>query len=131
MFCTDSIVHGGDTSRRILVVNSGGLLDDCLTSLLSSQTGFDVSTVAPLDEAELTRDVVQSHPDVVVLTETWSAIPLRLMKTFEGIPDLAGLKMIVAHVNDDALDVYMGRRASLADGAALFALARGECCQID
>lgn len=126
MLCDCLKPHDAGASRRILVVDSGRMLDECLSSLLSSQAGFDISTVSPSSEAELTRDVLQSHPDVVVLSQSESLAPRRLIERLRGIPDLAGLKLIVAHVNDDTLDVYACSGVNVADGAEFIAVARGD-----
>jgi hypothetical protein len=95
-----------DLPHRILVVNRGSLLDEGVASLISSRSNLDVSTINFESEEVLVNDIISKHPEVVVMGQSGSVKFEKLYKLLTNIPNLAKLRLIVFHTNDNSVDVF-------------------------
>lgn len=93
------------TVKRVLIVETGSVLDGGIKSLLMRESELQV-TVTPFSPTAFLNEAAPMYPDVIVLSE---AIPLdwtRNCKLLRGISPRETLRVIVARPDDNVLDVY-------------------------
>jgi len=93
------------TVKRVLIVETGSVLDAGIKSLLMREPELQVEVTRANPSAFLNQ-VARVYPDVIVLSE---AIPLdwtRNCKLLRGISPQETLRVIVARLDDNVLDIY-------------------------
>jgi len=95
--------------RHILVVNSGSLLEQGLARLLGDKEGLSVVITNFESEEILARDIVDEHPDVIIINRV-SIINLpRLLGLLESLPIFNHLQILGVGVDSNMIDVYENR----------------------
>ena len=117
--------YGSNTPQRILVINSGSLLDEGVVRLISSKANLDVSTINFASEEVLVNDIVSKHPEVVVMGQGGSVKLEKLYKALTSIPTLEKLRMIIFHSNDNSVDIFSQEQHNSIPGGDFLQLVQG------
>jgi hypothetical protein len=111
--------------HRVVVVNSGSLLDEGVVCLISSKSNLDVSTVNFENEDIFVHDIVSRNPEVVVMGQNGSLQIDKLYKKLTSFSALTTLQMIIFHLNDDAVDIFSREQHNLIPGDDFIQLVQG------
>jgi hypothetical protein len=98
-----------DSPHGVVVVNSGSLLDEGVVCLISSESSLDVSTVNTVNfenEDVLVNDIISKNPEVVVMGQSGSIKIEKIYKMLTSFSNMAKLRMIIFHSNDNAVDIF-------------------------
>ena len=115
---------------RVLQVSNGTVFDEGLLNLLKDEADLRVSTVAFVDELTFLRNVIETHPDVIVFNE---AGPLYLARIFEllmSLPFRSVLRVVVVRVNSNMVDLYERRQVITQQRSDFAALIRSSMEQV-
>ena len=116
---------GFDLHHRVMVVNTGSLLDEGVARLISSRSNLDVLTVNFESEDVLVNDIVSKCPEVVVMGQGGCEKFEKLYKSLTSIPALTKLCMIIFHSNDNSVDVFSQQTLNSIPGDDFIALVQG------
>lgn len=100
------MLHSDLSPQRILIFGSS-VFEEGIAHLLRRGVDLQVSCTGYTNELAFLEEVAQQRPDVVLLNES---IPLNkpyIFKLLFSIPALAGLRVIVARLGNNIIDVYM------------------------
>ena len=91
---------------RVLFVYQGSLLDDCVMSLVGSNTEFEVLKINYVSDELLARHIAKNCPDVIMMGQKQTGKMKSLFRFLTGSPALEKLRMVVFHTDDNCVDVY-------------------------
>jgi hypothetical protein len=114
-----------DPVRRILAVTGDSLLDEGVTGLLSSKGNLVVQIAGSGDEEALLRDVVQMHPDIIVLFNSEPASQERLVALLDNIPSLKYSQIMIVTLDSKKFHLYSGNCWSMVACEEFFSLIHG------
>jgi DNA-binding NarL/FixJ family response regulator len=109
---------------RVLVVESGLLLDEGVESLLGQELDLQVSGITYADDASFLDDVSTLRPDVILLNEAGPLDSLRILELLENIPTLASLRVVTVRRDDNTIDMYERKRVVATHSSDFFDLIR-------
>src|SRR3972149_5039421 len=92
--------------QRVLVVESGSLLDEGVASLLAQESDLHVSGIAYANDTAFLQDISDARPDVILLNEAGPLDSVRILELLKSIPTLASLRVIVVRLDDNVIDMY-------------------------
>ena len=110
--------------HRVLVVESGSLLDEGVESLLIRETDMQVSGISYADDATFLQDVTHARPDVILLNEDGPLDSARIFELLRDLPGLASLRVIIVRPDDNAIDLYERKQVIATQSDDLLALIR-------
>ena len=110
--------------RRVLVIESGSLLDEGVESLLVHETDLQVSGISYADDDTFLHDVSDARPDVILLNEAGPLDSARIFELLKNLPGLATLRIIVVRPDDNTIDLYERQRVEAIQSNDLLALIR-------
>ena len=108
--------------RRILIVDSGSLVEAGVEALLRREIDLVVNVCPFIGESAFTRTVANFRPDVIIVNEAGEVTAERVLELLAG--RLTTLRLIVVRSHDDALEVYEYRRAAASEVGDLLSLIR-------
>jgi hypothetical protein len=114
------------TPRRVLIIGDASLFTSGLTAWLTCETAYQVSTICYDDEALVQRAIIRTRPDVIVLSCAVPIEPARLLDLFTPSPELTHVQVVVAHPDDNTLEVYKRRQVAVTRGLDFITLVQGE-----
>jgi hypothetical protein len=96
--------------RRILVVNSGSMLDEGVTKLLAAREGLDVLSIDFESEDALIRSLDSIRPDVIVINrESCINLP-RLFGLIGNVSRFKRLQIVMISADSNTMDVYENQK---------------------
>lgn len=98
------------STRRVMIVGSGSLLDEGVERLLRSRESIQVSGIVYSDDTSFLQDVSDMRPDVILLNEAGPLDSLRILELLKNIPTLASLRVVKVRTEDNTIDLYERRR---------------------
>lgn len=98
------------STRRVMIVGSGSLLDEGVERLLRSRESIQVSGIVYSDDTSFLQDVSDMRPDVILLNEAGPLDSLRILELLKNIPTLASLRVVTVRTEDNTIDLYERRR---------------------
>ena len=119
------IVRRHTVVHRVLVIETGTLLDDGVESLLGQETDLQVSGISYADGATFLEDVSQARPDVILLNENGPLDSARIFELLNGLPGLASLRLIIVRPDDNTIDMYEKKQVVATHIDDLLHLIRG------
>ena len=111
--------------HRVLVVETGTLLDEGVESLLSQETDLQVSGICYADDVSFLEDVSQARPDVILLNEDGPLDSVRIFELLNSLPGLASLRLIIVRPDDNTIDMYEKKQVVATHSDDLLHLIRG------
>ena len=96
--------------RRVLIVQSGSVLDEGVENLLMREADLEVSGRNYADEAAFVQDVVRTQPDAVVLNEAGPLNLARIMELLNDCPTLETVRVVIVRLDDNTIDVFERQR---------------------
>jgi hypothetical protein len=107
---TFNILTNGDSMRRILVVNSGSMLDEGVTMLLAGWEGLDVLSIGFESEDELIRNLDSIKPEVIVINRESCINLARLFGLIGNISGFRRLQIVMISADSNTMDVYENQK---------------------
>ena len=116
--------HNNYSSRRVLMVGIGSLLEEGVESLLAQEQDVLVWNVNYTDEGTFVQDVLRTRPDVIVFHEARALDSDRIFDLLRAIPTLETLRVIILRSSSAAIDLYEKRRVNAISSQLLLSLVR-------
>jgi DNA-binding NarL/FixJ family response regulator len=98
------------TLSRVLVIESGSLFDDAVTSLLKQNGEIQVLTTDFKDNTTLFQEISQLSPEAILMNGDGAWEAARFCEMADALPALARLRVIVVHPDDNVIEVYERQR---------------------
>ena len=114
--------HNTHSSRRVLMVGIGSLLEEGVVSLLAQEQDVLVWNINYADEGTFVQDVLSTRPDVIVFHEAGVLDSDRIFDLLRAIPTLETLRVIILRSSSTAMDLYEKRTINATDSRGLLAL---------
>ena len=111
---------------RVLVVESGSLLDAGVKSLLMQKTNLKVSGIPYANEATFLQDISRLSPDVIVLNEAGPIDSVQVFKLLKSVPAQTTLRVIVVRSDDNRIDIYQKHCVTASKSNDLIALIQSQ-----
>ena len=118
------------TAVRVLIPESGSLLDEGLKSLLRRDGNLQIETVAFKDKALFFQDVARLCPEVIVWNEIGPLETIQWCELIDVIPQLMNLRVIVIHPDDNAIDVYEKQHVTATQISDLIAIIKRQQARV-
>jgi chemotaxis response regulator CheB len=112
--------------RRVLVVEGGSLVEEGIENLLSREPDLQVIGVPFAGESALLQNVVDLHPDVILINESGPLTSERILELLKSLPKLASLRVIMVRADDSTIDVFEHQRVDATEVDDLLNLIRSE-----
>ena len=93
-------------ASRVLVVETGSVLDEAIINLVMGESGLQVVTQPCNDPAAFLKEVSNVLPDVIVVSEAGEVGWTRISEILHGISPEEPLRLIVVRLDDNILEVY-------------------------
>ena len=91
---------------RVLIVETGSILDGAIKKLIMGKPGLDVTTLTRTDRSAILNAVSKILPEVVFVSEGSEFDSRRISDLLHEILPEESFRLIVLHVDDNMLDVY-------------------------
>jgi hypothetical protein len=114
--------HQVEDKRRVLIVNTGSLLEAGVEMLLRREIDLQVSGCPFIGESALLRSVAQLKPDVIIMNDSSEITVARVLELLAD--KLASLQLIVVQSRDNTVDVYQYQRVTVTEVSDLLGLIR-------
>jgi DNA-binding NarL/FixJ family response regulator len=116
-------INGRSTAfNRVLVIDNQGIMGAGMEKLLAGDQALEVIGVATLNEQTLVQEIWQLQPDTIILTLESEVInPYRLL---EVLQDYGHLRIILASVNSNVMDIYDRQQITANNPGSLIARLR-------
>jgi DNA-binding NarL/FixJ family response regulator len=95
--------------QKIMIVESGSLLEDGVKNILRQEKDFNISGLAYHDDAAFLSGLVEVQPDIILLNEDG---PISSAHVFELLIDwsfLVSVRIIAIHLEHNRIDLYERR----------------------
>lgn len=111
----DNRQNNNTSSRHVLVVHNGSMIDEGVMELVKAKTGFVVSQTRARDDDDILRTVYDIQPDVVVLD---ASSPLKheiIIKYLDLAPFTQVIRFIAYNLDNNQLMVYSKSSCSISN----------------
>lgn len=113
-------------TRRICIVGDASLFDEGLSHLLNFETSLQISGSEYNDDDSFLEDIIQSQPDVIVLTDSEAINAKHIRELLFSTLSLTALYVIIIRLSNNIVDVYeMPKRFVITKRDDLVAVVRG------
>ncbi len=101
----------GKEKQRVLIVENELLLGAAIESLLTREVDLDLVGLASSNEADLSKAIGRSRPQVVILDEaTYPSNSLKLLNFFRKHPEL---RLVLVNATNSLVHIYDKRNISI------------------
>ena len=94
------------TQQRVFIVGDDSLFDEGVTDMLAQRTDFLVSHVTFSDDFAFMDTVRQDLPDVMLICESDSLDPVRILDLVSSHTIAMGLLVVVIRLYNNVVDIY-------------------------
>jgi chemotaxis response regulator CheB len=115
-----------EPTRRVLVVESGSLVEEGIESLLVREPDMHVIGIPFVGETAFLQEVADMRPDVILLNESGPLTSERILELLKRLPTLASLRVIMVRPGDNIINVYEHQQIVAAKVGDLLNLIRNE-----
>ena len=92
--------------QRVSIVGEGSLFDEGVAHLLADRTNFLVSRAIYSDEHAFLNIIKQDPPDVILVCESGSLDPARILDIVSSHAMMMRLLVVVIRLYNNVIDVY-------------------------
>ena len=105
--------HSNLSTQRVLILGAS-IFEEGIAHLLTNRPDLQVSCARYTDDLAFLDDIVQNRPDVILLNESIPLNPARIFNLLFSVPSLAGLRVIIARLGNNMMDVYAMPKQAVA-----------------
>jgi hypothetical protein len=114
----ESDLNEKKVSKRVLIIETGSILDEGIKSLLTYEPELDVSIVTDADPNALRKDSIVSH-DIIVMSEASPLDGIRTSEFLRGIFPYKTSCVIIVRLEDNIVETYDKRCLKLTRNSDL------------
>jgi hypothetical protein len=92
--------------KRILVVQTGSILDEGIKTLIMNEPNLQAATVTYTDHHAFLEQGAYTHHDVLLLSEASPLDWIHTSQILRGISPWKNLRVIIIRLEDNLLEVY-------------------------
>jgi hypothetical protein len=108
--------------HRVLIVDNGTLMEECILNLLRGEADLEVSTTGASSEPELAGVIQRTHPDVVILQESASRVHAARLLALLGA--CGPVRLVEVNSENNFMRTYDSNRIWIAQAVDLLGVIR-------
>ena len=93
-------------TQHVFIVGDNTLFEECITQLLTHDTGLQVSSVKYTNELAFLEHIAIYRPHVIILNESIIMAPISFIELLFAAYMVTGVRLIIVRDSDSLMDVY-------------------------